>query len=187
MSLKTTLSTSKRRFVMSSKFILPSLGSAFNKLNSGQRPFTASACWRSTCWLVDWVAWTVLYQRGSDGWLNKKHEKILELAPAFQHCTPGGVKLTTVELKLCIHFRSCPYILDLVFSKQCLEYCCPRVPLFDCVICVIYARSFYTTSQQHDLWQWCNGKAIEALAERCPATRWSCSCLFVFVRLPLLR
>ena len=37
--------------------------------------------------------------------------------------------------------------------------------LFDCVTCTvtcaIYLRSLCATSQRHDLWQWCNGKAIE--------------------------
>ena len=46
--------------------------------------------------------------------------------------------------------------------------------LFDCVTCAIYSRSVYVTSQRHDLWQWCNRKAIEALAGRRPTARWCC-------------
>ena len=42
------------------------------------------------------------------------------------------------------------------------------------------------TSQRHDLWQWCNGKAIEALAGHRPTARWLCLRKLVFVRLPLL-
>ena len=45
---------------------------------------------------------------------------------------------------------------------------------------------WYATSQRHDLWQWCNGKAIEALAGRRPTARWCCWRKLVFVRLPLL-
>ena len=58
--------------------------------------------------------------------------------------------------------------------------------LFDCVTCAICSRSVYATSQRHDLWQWCNRKAIEALAGRRPTARWCCLRKLVFVRLPLL-
>ena len=37
-----------------------------------------------------------------------------------------------------------------------------------------HARSLYATSQRHNLWQWCNGKAIAALAGRRPTARWLC-------------
>ena len=48
------------------------------------------------------------------------------------------------------------------------------------------SRSLYATSERHDLWQWCNRKAIEALAGRRPTARWCCLRKLVFVRLPLL-
>ena len=48
--------------------------------------------------------------------------------------------------------------------RSLLQCCARHAPLnlFDFVTCTIYSRSLYgATSQQHDLWQWCNGKAIE--------------------------
>ena len=54
---------------------------------------------------------------------------------------------------------------------QCWALHAP-LTLFDCVTCAIYWPSLYATSQRHDLWQRCNGKAIGALAGRCPTARW---------------
>ena len=56
-------------------------------------------------------------------------------------------------------------------QQTCLDHCWARhapLTLFDCVTCAIYSRSLYATSQWHDLWQWYNAKAIEALAGRRP-------------------
>ena len=68
-------------------------------------------------------------------------------------------------------------------SHFCLSHRCRDT---DCVTCAIYSRSLYATSQRHDLWQWCNRKAIEALAGRRPPARWCCLRKLIFVRLPLL-
>ena len=88
-----------------------------------------------------------------------------------------------------LHFRCCRNILDLVVNKHASRSLLGSSLAFvfvDCVTCAIYSRSLYATSQRHDLWQWCNGKAIEALAGRRPTARWVCLRKLVFVRLPLL-
>ena len=55
------------------------------------------------------------------------------------------------------------------------------------ITCAIYSRSLYATSQRHDLWQWCNGKAIEALVGRHPTARWLCLRMLVSCDYPCSR
>ena len=69
----------------------------------------------------------------------------------------------------------------LVWGKICEENASVT-----CATCAIYSRSLYATSQRHDLWQWCNGKTIEALAGRRPTARLRCLRKLVFVWLSLL-
>ena len=84
------------------------------------------------------------------------------------------------------------YILDVVrtfwmwsSTNNWPVACRARGLVADCVTCAITVG--YATSQRHDLSrQWCNGKAIEALAGRRPTARWCCLRKLVFVRLPLL-
>ena len=104
---------------------------------------------------------------GSDSWLSEKKQTKKKINPKLVPARLGAVKLRFTE-----HFG-------------CWARHAP-LTLFDCVTCAIYSRSVYATSQRHDLWQWCNGKAIEALAGRRPTARWCCLRKLVFVRLPLL-
>ena len=61
---RTIVSSSKRTFGNTSKFILPPLDLAFDRLkvNSNRLLARYHSCWRSWRYLFDWVARTTLYQ-----------------------------------------------------------------------------------------------------------------------------
>ena len=105
---------------------------------------------------------------GSDSWLSKKkqNKKNPKLVPARL----GAVKL---------HFRCCQNILDVGLVTR-LWLCLTVSPA------AVRSSHDRCTRQASGLWQWCNGKAIEALAGRRPTARWLCLRKLVFVRLPLL-
>ena len=115
---------------------------------------------------------------GSDNWLSKKKQKNPEPVPARL----GAVKL---------HFRCCRKILDLVVNKRasitvglvtCLWLCLTVSPVRS-----THNHCTRQASGMHDLWQWCNGKATEALSGRRSTARWLGLRKLVFVRLPLSR
>ena len=78
------------------------------------------------------------------------------------------------------------YILDVVWTFWMLGSSHAFDFAWLCHLCDLESRSLCATSQRHDLWQWCNRKAIEALAGSRPTARWCCLRKLVFVRLPLL-
>ena len=94
------------------------------------------------------------------GWVKRNNKKDPELVPARL----GAVKL---------HFRCCRNILDFgLVTRLCLTVSPVRS---------YNSRSVYATNQRHDLWQWWNGKTIEALAGRRPTARWLCLRKFKFL------
>ena len=176
---RTTVSSSRRAFANPSKFLwtLRSTDWKWTAVDRrrGPRGITAAeghGAGKSTGWPRQRCTKSPRL-RQLDEWKETK-KKNPELVPARL----GAVKL---------HFRCCRDVLDLVVNL--LDHCWARhapLTLFDCITCAIYSRSLYATSQRHDLWQWCNGKAIEAQAGRRPTARWLCLRKLVFMRLPLL-
>ena len=106
---------------------------------------------------------------GSDSWLSKKKQK----------------KIWSLFLHVLVQSS---YILDVVGTFWMLGSSHAFDFVWLCHLCdplTITVRDM-STSQRHDLWQWCIGKAIEALAGRHPTARWLYLRKLVFVRLPLL-
>ena len=122
---------------------------------------------------------------GSNSWLSKKKQTNKKLRSLFLHVLVQS-----------------SYILDVVGSEHfgsgsqqtSITVACSVALVTHLWLCLTVSpvrsthesRSVYATSQRHDLWQWCNGKAIEALAGRRPTACWLCFRKLVFVQLPLL-
>ena len=115
---------------------------------------------------------------GSDSWLSEKKQQ---------------QKRTIRSLFLHVLVQS-SYILDVVGTFRMLGSSAVTRLVTRLWLCLTVSparpvrssHDLYATSQRHDLWQWCNGKAIEPLAGRRPTARWGCLRKLVFVRLPLL-
>ena len=173
---RTTVSSSKRTFANPSKFLWT--------LRSTDWKWTAVDCWRgitaaeghgaskSTGWPRQ--RWTKSPKAQTAGWVKRNHKKNRSL---FLHVLVQS-----------------SYILDVVgtfwfwsSTNMPRDHCWARH--FDFVRSC-HLRDLLTitdaTSQRHDLLQWCNGKAIEALAGRRPTARWRCLRNLISVRLPLL-
>ena len=91
---------------------------------------------------------------GSDSWLSKKKQK----------------KIFRSLFQVQLHFRCCRNILDLVDNKRCMSgSSCAFVRLCNlCDLLTITVRD-KPGHCSTGLWQWCNGKAIEALAGGAPS------------------
>ena len=126
------------------------------------------------------------YHSTSTGWPRQrctKSSRLRQLAE-WKETNKKNPKLVPARLgAVKLHFRCdrCRNILDVGLVTR-LWLCLTVSP----VRSSHNRYAVYATSQRHDLWQWCNRKAIEALAGRRPTARWCCLRKLVFVRLPLL-
>ena len=154
-------------------------------MNSSRPLARYHSCWRSWRLQVDWLAQTTLYQvsqaqtAGCHPPLSKTKRK-------------NNPKLVPARLAAKLHFRCCRscrniYLdVGLVTRLWLCSTVSPTAPVRSTHDQWCTRQASVAATWLVSLWQWCNGKAIEALAGRRPTARWCCLRKLVFVRLPLL-